>query len=94
MSACTVNVQAEKHAQYQVLCQQIVNIMPQLLGYIGIDFIQTDKGENLILEINPRLTSSYAGMQEALGINVAELVLAGVGGINRRLLQQAAKINK
>jgi predicted ATP-grasp superfamily ATP-dependent carboligase len=30
----------------------------------------------LILEINPRLTSSYAGINEATGLNVAELVLA------------------
>ena len=39
-------------------------------------FIETHTGENLILEINPRLTSSYAGINAALGINVAESVLA------------------
>ena len=73
--ACTVNVQPEKAQTYQILCQKIAEAMPLLFGYVGIDFIQTDTGENLILEINPRLTSSYAGIKDALGINVAELVL-------------------
>jgi len=73
--ACTVNVQPEKALSYQILCQQIATAIPSLFGYAGIDFIQTETGENLILEINPRLTSSYAGIKEALGINVAELVL-------------------
>lgn len=49
--------------------------MPQLFGYAGIDFIQTEAGEDLVLEINPRLTTSYAGIKQALGVNVAELVL-------------------
>ena len=73
--ACTVNVQPEKAHSYQLLCQQIATAIPLLFGYVGIDFIQTKTGETLILEINPRLTSSYAGIKEALGINVAELVL-------------------
>ena len=73
--ACTVNVQPEKAPTYQILCQKIAEAMPLLFGYVGIDFIQTDTGENLILEINPRLTSSYVGIERALGINIAELVL-------------------
>lgn len=76
LSACRVNVQTEKCQQYQQLCQSIAAAIPQLFGYIGIDFIETEAGENLILEINPRLTSSYAGINEATGLNVAELVLA------------------
>ena len=72
---CTVNVQTEKASLYQLLCQKIADAIPLLFGYVGIDFIQTETGDNLILEINPRLTSSYAGIQEALGINIAEQVL-------------------
>ncbi len=73
--ACTVNVQTKNALIYQKLCQQIAGVIPELFGYVGIDFIQTVVGENLILEINPRLTTSYVGIGEALGINVAELVL-------------------
>jgi len=75
LSACRVNVQAGKFEQYQQLCQSVAVVIPKLFGYIGIDFIETEAGENLILEINPRLTSSYAGINEATGLNVAELVL-------------------
>ena len=79
---CTVNVQPEKASLYQMLCQKIADAIPFLFGYVGIDFIQTEAGDNLILEINPRLTSSYAGIKEALGINIAELVL---GMLNHQL---------
>ena len=73
--ACTVNVQTKNSQIYQKLCQQIAGVIPELFGYVGIDFIQTESDKILILEINPRLTSSYAGIRKALGINVAELVL-------------------
>lgn len=73
--ACLINVQDDKTSIYQALCQQIVEAIPSLFGYIGIDFIYTDSGESLILEINPRLTSSYAGIKEAVGLNIAEIVL-------------------
>lgn len=75
LSACTVNINNKNKQCYQLLCQQIARAIPQLFGYVGIDFIETETGENLILEINPRLTTSYAGINEALGFNVAELVL-------------------
>jgi predicted ATP-grasp superfamily ATP-dependent carboligase len=75
LSACTVNIQSNNNHRYQELCQKIASAMPQLFGYAGIDFIQTEAGEDLVLEINPRLTTSYAGIKQALGVNVAELVL-------------------
>ncbi|WP_428354137.1 ATP-grasp domain-containing protein [Methyloprofundus sp.] len=75
LSACTVNIANQNRHKYHKLCEQIAKAMPQLFGYAGIDFIETDTGEVLILEINPRLTTSYAGIKAALGINVAELVL-------------------
>lgn len=75
LSACTVNIVQQHRQKYQILCTQIAKAMPQLFGYVGIDFIATETGDHLILEINPRLTTSYAGIKKALGINVAELVL-------------------
>ena len=75
LSACTVNIQHKNKRRYQALCQQVAVAMPELFGYAGIDFIAAETGEDLILEINPRLTTSYAGIKAALGINIAELVL-------------------
>jgi len=81
LRACTVNVRSEKEAQHRMLCQKIAVAMPLLFGYIGIDLIETQLGELLVLEINPRLTSSFAGIKAAIGVNVAQQVFTMQKGI-------------
>lgn len=81
LSACTVNVHPERWQQYQLLCQQVADSMPQLFGFVGIDIIQMPTGETLIIEINPRLTTSFAGIKQALGLNVAACVIDMIQGI-------------
>ena len=49
--------------------------MPGLWGYAGVDLIVSDQGP-VVLEVNPRLTTSYAGLSQALNMNVAEKILA------------------
>jgi predicted ATP-grasp superfamily ATP-dependent carboligase len=58
---------------YQQLIDKIAQALPELWGYVGIDLIANDK--TWVLEINPRLTTSFVGIHEALGINIAEAVL-------------------
>lgn len=68
---------------YQPLITKIAAALPELWGYAGIDLIENDYGfmdakaiaKPLVLEINPRLTTSFVGIYKALGINVAEAVL-------------------
>lgn len=74
LTACLVN-EAVSQERYQALIANIARAMPELWGYVGIDIIETGH-EIQVLEINPRLTSSYAGVYQALGINVAEQVLS------------------
>lgn len=71
--ACEVNCGLDK-AAFQIIVDQIAQVFPDLWGYVGIDVIQQN-AQLLVVEINPRLTSSYAGIRTALGINVGELVL-------------------
>lgn len=59
---------------YQDLVDNIARALPELWGYAGIDLIETQE-QLLVLEINPRLTTSFVGIDAALGINVAENVL-------------------
>jgi predicted ATP-grasp superfamily ATP-dependent carboligase len=59
---------------YQQVAAQVAKACPELWGYVGIDLIETPE-TIWVLEINPRLTSSFAALRSALGINVAELVL-------------------
>jgi len=79
---------------YQPLIEKIAQVLPELWGYVGIDLIANDT--TWVLEINPRLTTSFVGIHEALGINIAESVLQLLHGepnlnpaFNRPIIIQA-----
>jgi predicted ATP-grasp superfamily ATP-dependent carboligase len=76
--ACEVNIEANK-VRLQILLKQIARAFPDLWGYVGIDLIKQHQ-QFLVLEINPRLTTSYTGIKQALGINTAQAVLQLVNG--------------
>lgn len=57
------------------LAESVAAAFPGLWGYAGIDVICGDQGP-AVLEVNPRLTTSYVGLRESLGRNPAEMVLA------------------
>ena len=61
-------------AAYQPLANAIARVLPGLWGYVGVDFIATRDGP-AVMEINPRLTTSYVGLAEVGGVNPARLVL-------------------
>jgi predicted ATP-grasp superfamily ATP-dependent carboligase len=64
---------------FRPLVADIARAFPELWGYAGIDLIETPETV-LVLEINPRLTTSFAGIGRALGINAASLVLQLLDG--------------
>ncbi len=66
-------------AVYRALVDAIALALPELWGYVGIDLIETPE-QSWVLEINPRLTTSYVGINKALGLNVVEAVLQLVHG--------------
>jgi predicted ATP-grasp superfamily ATP-dependent carboligase len=77
-----IGIDINHHAdsgQYQHVIDQIALALPGLWGYVGIDLIETSE-HALVLEINPRLTTSFVGINDALGINIAEAVLQLVHG--------------
>lgn len=47
--------------------------LPGLSGIYGIDIVLNADGP-VVIEINPRLTTAYAGLRQALGVNPAALV--------------------
>ncbi len=65
--------------RYLGLVEAIAGTMAGLWGYVGIDLIERD-GQIFVLEINPRLTTSYAGIDKALGINCAKAVVELLAG--------------
>lgn len=57
---------------------RVCGAIPGLRGYIGIDLQMTADGP-VVIEVNPRLTTAYAGLSACLGVNVAELILRAGG---------------
>jgi len=72
---CTVNINTDRETEYQQLINQIASIITGLSGYVGIDIIQPKDSPAAVLEINPRLTTSYAGINQSIGFNVAKAVI-------------------
>lgn len=52
------------------LAQEVVSRFPGLRGLIGIDIVLTEVGP-VVVEVNPRITTSYAGLHQSLALNPA-----------------------
>jgi predicted ATP-grasp superfamily ATP-dependent carboligase len=70
-----VNGLQDRLTEFTSLANQIATAIPGLCGYIGVDFIMTEGGP-CVLEINPRLTTSYVGLRKSLKQNPVEWMLA------------------
>ena len=56
------------------LLSRIKSILPNLYGYVGNDILVV--GETLhVVEINPRLTTSYIGLNRTLNINLFDIII-------------------
>lgn len=64
----------EKRRAFAPIAAAVAGAIPGLWGYIGIDLVETALGP-LVVDVNPRLTTSYAGLAAATGCNPARLVL-------------------
>jgi predicted ATP-grasp superfamily ATP-dependent carboligase len=76
LDGITVNGMAQYWPQMEALGQQIAKALPGAAGYIGVDVMIDPTHDKIsVIEINPRLTTSYVAMGEATGHNVAALIL-------------------
>ncbi len=75
----SVNAEPDPEGVRAGLGARIAAALPGLAGYVGVDLVET-RGGPVVLEINPRITTSYCGLREALGLNPAALVLAAFQG--------------
>ncbi len=55
------------------LAREVGCALPGLDGLFGIDIVLGEAGP-VVIEVNPRLTTAYAGLRDALGLNPAALV--------------------
>ena len=68
---CEVPYTCDKYEEVVGLVKRAVALVPGLKGYVGVDILITRKTCYLI-EINPRLTTSYIGLQHVVNLNLAE----------------------
>jgi len=54
--------------------ERVVEAFSGLKGYVGVDMILTEE-EPVIMEVNPRLTVSYIGLNKAANFNPAEAIV-------------------
>ncbi len=65
------------------LASKTVAALPQPRGYLGIDMVLgelPDGRDDVVIEINPRLTTSYVGLRAATRDNLAAAMLAVAAG--------------
>lgn len=69
-----VNGLFSQHVAFSQLAQTIAHAFPDLNGYVGIDVIVN--GDKIyVVEVNPRITTSYIALHDSLNINPAKLIL-------------------
>lgn len=79
LTGITLNALEDIGGEVAKLAKKIAQMLPDALGYVGVDVvIDPHTKEIFVIEINPRLTTSYVGLGEATGQNMANLVLACV----------------
>ena len=69
-----INGLSQYAQNFNVLAQKIAHAIPGLAGYVGVDLI-VHEDSFFVLEVNPRLTTSYVALHQACGCNPAQLLL-------------------
>lgn len=66
--------EAELQRRAVRLAQRTLAALPPACGYVGVDLVlgrSPDGGDDCVIEVNPRLTSSYIGLRRACRGNLA-----------------------
>jgi predicted ATP-grasp superfamily ATP-dependent carboligase len=65
------------------LTRSALEAIPGLLGYVGVDIVlgeASDGSQDQVIEVNPRLTTSYIGVRALARSNLAEMMLEAASG--------------
>jgi len=54
--------------------RKLVESVPGLKGYVGVDLVLTEN-EPVVIEVNPRLTTSYVGIRKTVEANLAQTIV-------------------
>jgi predicted ATP-grasp superfamily ATP-dependent carboligase len=68
-----INALISHRVAFEIIAQRIAKAFPGLAGYVGVDLI-IDNEDLYVVEINPRLTTSYVALYQACGVNPARML--------------------
>jgi tyramine---L-glutamate ligase len=72
----TIDRDASAHGEdFARVAREVVQAIPGLRGFVGIDVVWHDSRGPVVIEVNPRLTCAYVGLSAALGRNLAAELL-------------------
>lgn len=57
--------------------RKVAGALRDLRGYIGVDIVLT-RDEPVVMEVNPRLTTSYVGLRTVMNFNIAQAIIDAV----------------
>jgi tyramine---L-glutamate ligase len=80
----------------RALANRAVHAMPPGRGYIGIDLVlgaAADGSQDLVIEVNPRLTTSYVGLRALAETNLAAAMLDVVAGRTPNLAFRSGRVD-
>jgi len=80
LKTCRVNALADLVFDFEALATAVQQCFGGLLGYVGIDFVIHNEVP-YVLEINPRLTTSFAGLAQTTATNPCALLIAAARGL-------------
>jgi len=70
------------------LALRSLEAMPPALGYVGVDLVlgeAPDGSDDVAIEVNPRLTTSYVGLRAVMKQNLAQAMLSAAAGDGMQL---------
>jgi tyramine---L-glutamate ligase len=70
------------------VAKKLVQAVHGLKGYVGVDFVLTNK-KAVAVEVNPRLTTSYVGLRRVANFNPAQAIVDAV--LNHKLPTQVER---
>ena len=74
LKSLIINVNRNLYLDILPIISNLQKSLPGLFGFVGIDFLLTGR-DVYIVEINPRLTTSFAGLYETIGCNMIDLLI-------------------
>jgi predicted ATP-grasp superfamily ATP-dependent carboligase len=83
LKGVTINGMQAYRQRFETLARKVAKMLPDASGYIGVDVIVDAINDKIyVVEINPRLTTSYVGLHEAIGHNPAKIILESITDAN------------